>query len=1052
MSKAASSDKRSSWTRRRRERARQDELDITPYSRRKPVRDYVSKREINESDEESSLELETESAKGKGGFFSTVLSYVPFIRTLLGEEGVSEMEEEEEEDARSSIKSDVTESPESVSDQELIHPTTQNQEFHDQVEKNPICLNTFRQPEETPSENVTPTTSNASQKAFVFDRSRKRFHEPNVNEARKVIKQQKTITWEEYERMSRDLRALVQDEKAESSTKPLPKPSMSEPISAGPHRQPVLTAYGSRNRSERLRSSRLLTHGSRDTVSRNAYSTAIAERVMNCLQKFESPMDEQRKKPTSGSSLSWANYQLTKTQKKIECEALQEPKSGQLEGIPPTKTLSLTFSMPKTTSAPAVKAPSPVLSKPEIPTDRIKTPEKKIEPVEKRSVFAVPPPPTESTQTQVDKSVKFLFSPPPTERRPPRRAPAQEKMRVSKGPRPLSFIASPPKVQSAKLSLAPPTNVIPKQVEQASESTQLKENPTNSAEASNPLAKFLKMAPGQWKCPTCAVSNADTVVKCPCCDTENPSKATSIPSKKAEADVTPPSSAFTFGVPSKKIAPSDPTRKQSSPDRIDSLETSEALSPANARNAVPFATSSIPASKASTFSFGIQPPPTTTFSAPTTSSFSFETKQEPPKPLFSFGVEASPVPQTADTSKTNFQAPIQPQSTPNQEISADANAPISIRFGAAPPQDTTLSTNKCKRPLETSDEPTPSKKTVNALPLDEKKACFTFGSPKPNSGDTTLQSISSETTPSASKPAFTFGSSFPAVTSFSSDSAGSSKATFGSGIPATSFSGGNPSGSVAFGSSNNNATPTFGNSNSTATPTFGNSNSKAAPTFGTIFNSQPAEAFVFSAPGAIETPAKETTLAKTPSFTFGSSENAATAPTTSFGSPATNAFAPRTFGNTAKEETSLPFGKPVEYAFSSAAFGQLSNVNNAFGSSAPTGNAAFGFGSSGSNTVPAFGNTSGQFAPGNSAPAFGNASFGGNGSSFSAFGASNPGNPAPFSGFGSSCMDKPASGPAFGTPSVGMNAPNAFSIGSAPTQPPQRGGRRILRARTRGKR
>lgn len=48
---------------------------------------------------------------------------------------------------------------------------------------------------------------------------------------------------------------------------------------------------------------------------------------------------------------------------------------------------------------------------------------------------------------------------------------------------------------------------------------------TSTNGAVNPLARFMQLKPGQWKCPGCSVLNEATSAKCPCCETAKPGGA-----------------------------------------------------------------------------------------------------------------------------------------------------------------------------------------------------------------------------------------------------------------------------------------------------------------------------------------------------------------------------------------------------------------------------------------------------------------------------------------------------------------------------------------------
>uniref|UniRef100_K3X414 Uncharacterized protein n=1 Tax=Globisporangium ultimum (strain ATCC 200006 / CBS 805.95 / DAOM BR144) TaxID=431595 RepID=K3X414_GLOUD len=59
------------------------------------------------------------------------------------------------------------------------------------------------------------------------------------------------------------------------------------------------------------RPSRLLTGVKRDAAARSAYSSAVAEKILSTLNKVQNPLEREAKKPTPQTSLSWANREET---------------------------------------------------------------------------------------------------------------------------------------------------------------------------------------------------------------------------------------------------------------------------------------------------------------------------------------------------------------------------------------------------------------------------------------------------------------------------------------------------------------------------------------------------------------------------------------------------------------------------------------------------------------------------------------------------------------------------------------------------------------------
>lgn len=130
-------------------------------------------------------------------------------------------------------------------------------------------------------------------------------------------------------------------------------------FSKGAFRSQLLT------REERLhrkpRPSRLLTGLKReDSLARSAYSAAVAEKILLTLNKVQNPLEREAKKPTPSTSLSWAKYHLALVEDRST--PTDEPKDA--DELPPTLTLpTVTLPLPQLKSSPLV-ASKPVASTP----------------------------------------------------------------------------------------------------------------------------------------------------------------------------------------------------------------------------------------------------------------------------------------------------------------------------------------------------------------------------------------------------------------------------------------------------------------------------------------------------------------------------------------------------------------------------------------------------------------------------------------------------------------------------------------------------------------
>ncbi|EEY61311.1 uncharacterized protein PITG_01591 [Phytophthora infestans T30-4] len=949
-----------------------------------------------------------------------------------------------------------------------------------------------------------------------------------------VIKQKKTITMEEFERLQKQLHDMVEttphtqlamaqaalanglerpftrgfpgptsfpgyvpgsianqnhgaltvrDERKEIATKSgVPFGKRPRNHENGPILLSGSALRGQLTREERLmrkpRPSRLLTGAQRDAAARNAYSAAVAEKILSTLNKVQTPLEREAQKPTPSTSMSWAKYHLSIAND--EKKSLENGMAFDSDDVaPPTSTVprvafpqpsqkpaTLTSgSVPKASTTPMKGAtsssndgtafsPQAVSMTPAL----TRVPEQAK--FEKIGEFKFTLPHRVDGVNQVgvndeDTRVKFVFSPPPKMREPPVKVSSQKTAANGIGAAPFDFMPSSPKTKTTEWASKPPKtkeSEKPKAAEKPVAPKDETEKPStvDSAPAAstngvvNPLARFMQLKPGQWKCPGCSVLNEATSAKCPCCETANPAgasapKVTAPLASKPAGSIS--SSGFSFGAPAAdaKMDADKPTAGS-----ITASGFSFGAPLAESKKELEKPAGSI---SSSGFSFGAPASAAANkdsekpVSGITSGGFSFTTPAPAPasasdKPTVSFGVPA-----VSDSKSDGFgsAAPIsfgfsppakKNEDTPKICAVTEKAAASSFSHGASP------STSALAASTATTSGFTfgaTNASTADNSSKSTKRKAHELGELKKDS--TSLFSFGTTATatteaPKASAPAFSFGASpEPKHTSPKEDSdrpkkrmAPSSMTTGSKPVasnPAFSFGGVSKPPQVPAKNNTgvNSPTPSFSFGGSNSSTTTDKPKETAAPSF--------------SFSPATSTPATTAPTAST-GFTFGqSSTTSATSNAPAFGAaPATSSGSSFGFGVSTAPSTGTS-DPPVPAApASTPAF--------TFGSSSTQSAASSGFGSSGSATfgqTPAttsgFGSTSAAFGSGSSAFGSG-ASSGGFGSSSSA---------SPSTAFGSSASTAPAA-PAFSfgasiqAPATNASANQpAFSFGatSVPT-------------------
>ncbi|GLE05957.1 hypothetical protein PINS_up015168 [Pythium insidiosum] len=942
-----------------------------------------------------------------------------------------------------------------------------------------------------------------------------------------VIKQRKPISYDEYERLSTQLRGLVEPSglaapttmKADKQVSSFSALTREREISGDleypakrprpTEERPIALALPREDRvSRKPRPSRLLTGAKRDLASRSAYSAAVAEKILSTLNKIQTPLEQETQKPITSTSMSWAKHHLAMT-KSVESDSDKAASLGTTaEAIPPTATIpKIAFPVSETSNDRAslkvtATSSSPLFAstttsesvgtrieqgevtpKPK-PSGFFTTPSVSLTPassfaVEEESkqthfesgrVYKFSPPIPSAPVTSVDdEDIVYCFSSPPASREPPRKAPAHSAPSKGATASPFSLIPASPRVKPESLTKSTVPKVAPAKKLDTSAPAK------NITSGANPLARFMQPQAGSWKCPSCSVTNAEDVPKCPCCETPKPSQT-----EKAEADNTAakasdagsnPLARFMTVSPGCWKCPTCAVTNQEKDSKCPCCESAKPVSGSSVTE--PAKSTSVKATEAPVttgFSFGIPKSTTETAksvnaeqsenkapkftfgvttaskvtsvqSQPSSASVSTESK-DATKPSFSFGVVPSE--STESASKPAFSFGVvgstkrKADDSSNQGSDKRQNVVAPAKVGTASPKEASIS----------SETPKPSFSFGGAsAAADTKKAAFSFGTS--NAGDK-VEASGVGTGEAAKTPAFSFGSK-----PVSGQPQTANALPTGAGVSAK---GGAESKTPSF---------SFGTSSAAEPVTTASSTSsdqtvvaKPAFTFGSNSAPAPSVSTGFSASSAT----KESNEPVKPAFTFGSSSKSAssasevskmhsTAPGAqeSEGGAVKPAF---TFGSTKSDSASIPPSgaksaaqdvKPAAFSFGSAAKTETPST------AAP----AFTFGQSGappatSSNKPAFtfgaASTAEKSAPAAeaapiapvapSAPAFTFGASGGAPSSASfSFGGQSAPNPST-SQAESGAFGKTDTKSTFGTTNFGAAPATTPSFGTTPAPTP----------------
>ncbi|CAH0520467.1 unnamed protein product [Peronospora belbahrii] len=362
---------------------------------------------------------EETSSTRRDGFFSRLASYIPIVNKLMKEEEEDEVEEdhvktrdsemeddiqttqendeeEEEEEKKKEeemmlcagkIKKTMLDAATSPMKHEVTHKKKTSPRFLRQnkskkgsqtlsfssassfcesgSENGEDCLDN----EEKRDDNCVslPGPSQQSKKVrSITQRRRKSIATSPYDSALAAIKEMKTITLEEYERLQHQLHEMVETtpQTQLAMTQAALANGLERPFTRGFPGPPSFPGYmsgltvnpshdslviqnerkrgsadgvpfskrprnrenaqsifsgtslrGLLTREERLlrkpRPSRLLTGAKRNASERNAYSAAVVEKILTTLNKLQTPLERETQKPTPSTSMSWAKYHLS---------------------------------------------------------------------------------------------------------------------------------------------------------------------------------------------------------------------------------------------------------------------------------------------------------------------------------------------------------------------------------------------------------------------------------------------------------------------------------------------------------------------------------------------------------------------------------------------------------------------------------------------------------------------------------------------------------------------------------------------------------------------
>uniref|UniRef100_A0AAV1TC57 RanBP2-type domain-containing protein n=1 Tax=Peronospora matthiolae TaxID=2874970 RepID=A0AAV1TC57_9STRA len=295
----------------------------------------------------------------------------------------------------------------------------------------------------------------------------------------------------------------------------------------------------------------------RDASASKMYSDALVGKILSVLDKVQT---QEAQKPAPSTTASWAKYHPARTGTKTttfdkslaigsddvppptatvprvafpqSCEERASSPSGVASKSAPDQ--SSKSAIVKSNAVASLFSPQVVSVTPAPATTRT-FPERQLTETIGGFEFTLPLHIEGVKLAEADDEgtrVRFVFSPPPSLRKPPVKVSNQKNTQDANVAIPLALV--PEAKATERVSN-------PSQVERLDKSKAVAEKPVAAAEVTkpstdtaaatpaaspsgtvNPLARFMQLKPGQWKCPGCSVLNEAASAKCPCCETAKP--------------------------------------------------------------------------------------------------------------------------------------------------------------------------------------------------------------------------------------------------------------------------------------------------------------------------------------------------------------------------------------------------------------------------------------------------------------------------------------------------------------------------------------------------
>uniref|UniRef100_M4C3B9 RanBP2-type domain-containing protein n=1 Tax=Hyaloperonospora arabidopsidis (strain Emoy2) TaxID=559515 RepID=M4C3B9_HYAAE len=295
----------------------------------------------------------------------------------------------------------------------------------------------------------------------------------------------------------------------------------------------------------------------RDASASKMYSDALVGKILSVLDKAQT---QEAQKPAPSTTASWAKYHPARTGTKTttfdkslaigsddvppptatvprvafpqSCEEPASSSSGDASKSAPDQ--SSKSAIVKSNAVASLFSPQVVSMTPAPATTR-RVPERQLTETIGGFEFTLPLH-IEGVKLagadDEDTRVRFVFSPPPSLRKPPVKVFNQKNTQDDSGAIPLASapeakategVSNPSKVEKLdKTKAVAEKPVAVAEVTKPSTDIAAATPAASLSGAVNPLARFMQLKPGQWKCPGCSVLNEAASAKCPCCETARP--------------------------------------------------------------------------------------------------------------------------------------------------------------------------------------------------------------------------------------------------------------------------------------------------------------------------------------------------------------------------------------------------------------------------------------------------------------------------------------------------------------------------------------------------